>query len=117
MSSILMRRISCKMLAKSNVHSFAVSGSMRPNTMVNKSITSHMFSTNVDKENEKPKETKAAAFQHGLQSMWKKYGTVFIGTYLSVYVGTLTSLFFALDYDVFSIASIGLDPAAAVSKV
>jgi hypothetical protein len=90
---------------------------MKPNTMVYKSITSHMFSTNVDKENDKHKETKGEAIKHGLQSMWKKYGTVFIGTYLSVYVGTLTGLFFALDYDIFSIASVGLDPAAAVSKV
>ena len=52
-----------------------------------------------------------------IKEMWKKYGAVAIGTYLSVYLSTLGSIFLCLDYDVFNSSSFGLDPATAIQKV
>ena len=52
-----------------------------------------------------------------VKQMWRQYGTVFIGTYLGVYVTALSSLFLALDYDIFNASMVGLDPVAAVTKV
>ena len=49
--------------------------------------------------------------------MWQNYGYVFIGTYIGVYLVTLGSMFAALDMDVFSASTFGLDPASAVHKV
>ena len=49
--------------------------------------------------------------------MWHNYGYVFIGTYIGVYLMTLGSVFAALDYDIFSASTFGLDPASAVHKV
>lgn len=51
------------------------------------------------------------------QMMWQAYGTLALGTYLGVYVGTLGSLFLALDYDIFNAATVGLDPVEAIKKV
>ena len=41
-------------------------------------------------------ETKLSYSQRG-KVLWKQYGYVFIGTYLSIYVATLTSLYFGID--------------------
>lgn len=49
--------------------------------------------------------------------MWKSYGTVAIATYLSIYVATLGGVFVSLDQDIFSAATFGFDPIAAVTKV
>ena len=49
--------------------------------------------------------------------MWNDYGKVAIGTYLSVYIVTLSSIFFSLDYDLFSSTTFGVDPQAAIKKV
>lgn len=78
-----------------------------------------MFSSSSDGNDKNKKETKEkiANGMSKMKLMWKKYGTVFIGTYLGVYVTTLSSLFLALDYDVFNAAMVGLDPVAAVEKV
>jgi len=47
----------------------------------------------------------------------KKYGALGVVTYLGIYVGTLASMFYALDNDVFNAASVGLDYGEAISKV
>lgn len=52
-----------------------------------------------------------------LTYMWKTYGVVAVGTYLGIYVGTLSSVFFALDMDIFNAATFGVDPVKAVEKV
>jgi len=52
-----------------------------------------------------------------LKLLWKRYGLVAIGTYLGIYVSVLSSVFYALDYDVFRASTLGLDPVAAVKKV
>jgi len=58
-----------------------------------------------------------ASMKGKLKLMWKRYGMVAIGTYLGIYVSVLSSVFFALDYDIFRAATFGLDPVAAVKKV
>lgn len=52
-----------------------------------------------------------------IKALWKNYGIVAIGTYAGIYVSVLSSVFFALEYDVFNAATFGFDPAAAVQKV
>lgn len=49
--------------------------------------------------------------------MWKDYGKLAIGTYFSVYVVTLGSIFLSLDYDLFNAATFGIDPQTAIKKV
>ena len=61
--------------------------------------------------------TRGQKAREGFKELWKKYGTVAITTYLSVYVSTLTSVFFALDYDIFGASTFGMDPADAIHKV
>lgn len=62
-------------------------------------------------------EAEDTSVKGKLMKMWKNYGVVTIGTYLSIYVSVLSSFYFALDYDVFKASTFGLDPAAAVQKV
>ena len=70
--------------------------------------------------NEKVKvdDTKADPSIGGkLKVLWKKYGILAVGTYTGVYVGTLGSVFVALDFDIFNAATFGMDPNYAVQKV
>lgn len=60
---------------------------------------------------------KPATVSQKLKKMWEAYGVIAVGTYLSVYVTTLGSLFLALDYDVFNAATVGLDPTYAIHLV
>jgi hypothetical protein len=48
---------------------------------------------------------------------FNRYGYTFVGTYLSIYGLTLSSIFLALNYDVFSAASFGYDPVELIKKV
>lgn len=52
-----------------------------------------------------------------LSGLWKKYGIIAVCTYLSIYIGTLSSIFVSLEYDIFNAATFGLDPVYAISKV
>lgn len=49
--------------------------------------------------------------------LWKKYGYVFVGTYLSVYGITLTSIFFALEIDIFKASDFGYDAKTLTQSV
>ena len=73
-----------------------------------------LLSTQGGKEDEK-KVTGSAL--NPIKQMWKSYGTVAIATYLSIYVATLGGVFVSLDQDIFSAATFGFDPIAAVTKV
>lgn len=64
-----------------------------------------------------PASDKPATVSQKLKKMWEAYGVIAVGTYLSVYVTTLGSLFLALDYDVFNAATVGLDPTYAIHMV
>ena len=65
-------------------------------------------------ETESKKEEKSMKAR--FTEMWHNYGYVFVGTYIGVYLMTLGSVFAALDFDVFSASTFGLDPASAVHK-
>ena len=52
-----------------------------------------------------------------LRELWNKYGAVAVGTYFSVWVMTLSSIFISLDLDLFNAATFGLDPDTVVLKV
>jgi hypothetical protein len=67
------------------------------------------------KNEEKAKEDTSVKGK--FSTFFKKYGYIFVGTYLGVYVTTLGSLFVALDFDIFNASTFGFDPEAAVRKV
>lgn len=52
-----------------------------------------------------------------IKYMWKAYGYFAIGSYLGLYIVTLSSIYFALDFDVFKASSVGFSPEMAVHKV
>jgi len=62
-------------------------------------------------------DIEPTSFKEKITYMWKNYGKLAIGTYFTIYVTTLGSLFFALDFDIFNAAAVGLDPASAIHKV
>lgn len=49
--------------------------------------------------------------------LWRKYGYLAIGTYLSIYVTTLGAVFLMLDIDLLNTAQFGLDPVDAAKIV
>jgi hypothetical protein len=53
----------------------------------------------------------------GFKELWSKYGVVGVSTYLGVYVGTLSMLFVAMDFDLFKSSTFGFEPADAIQKV
>lgn len=65
----------------------------------------------------KVEENQPLTFKEKVSNMWKNYGKLAIGTYIGVYISTLGSIFFALDFDVFNAATFGFDHAAAIAKV
>lgn len=64
-----------------------------------------------------PTDIEPTSFKEKITYMWTNYGKLAIGTYFTIYVTTLGSIFFALDFDVFNAAAVGLDPAYAIHKV
>ena len=67
------------------------------------------------RRNKQRAKLKAGAKSIGSKA--KAYGPVFIATYLGVYVTTLSSIFLALDFDIFNAATFGMDAVQAVDKV
>jgi hypothetical protein len=67
-------------------------------------------SDNTPKEGDKSTKEK-------IKEMWHNYGGVFVGTYLTIYIMTLGSMFTALDYDIFSASTFGFDPVNSIKKV
>lgn len=79
-------------------------------------IPSARFGTS--KEDIPSKEVEQTqSYQAKLKGLWKTYGALAIGTYLSIYATTLGSIFFALDLNLLNSASFGVDPIEAVKKV
>ena len=58
-----------------------------------------------------------ASVKDKIKKLWKTYGYVAVGSYLSIYIITLSSLFFALDFDIFHASTFGFRPEDAVHKV
>ncbi len=53
----------------------------------------------------------------GMKKLWQKYGYIAVGTYLGVYVSTLSAVFVALEFDIFQASQVGFDPVDAVNIV
>lgn len=62
-------------------------------------------------------KAKEPSMKDRVKLLWKQYGMISVGTYLGVYVATLSSIFFSLDYDIFNAATFGFDPITAIKKV
>ena len=78
----------------------------------------HLFSTkNENISSQQTNNLNEISLKDKIKVMWKSYGYVAIGTYVSVYLVTLSSIFFSLDMDIFHAATVGLDPVSAVTKV
>eukprot|EP00600_Ochromonadales_sp_CCMP1393_P000916 CAMPEP_0174989774 /NCGR_PEP_ID=MMETSP0004_2-20121128/20922_1 /TAXON_ID=420556 /ORGANISM="Ochromonas sp., Strain CCMP1393" /LENGTH=179 /DNA_ID=CAMNT_0016243247 /DNA_START=129 /DNA_END=668 /DNA_ORIENTATION=+ len=75
--------------------------------------STRLYSSNTDQAKE---DSKTTPYKERVSDMWKKYGKLAIGTYLGIYVTTLSSIFFALDLDLFHAATFGFDPVAAITK-
>ena len=65
----------------------------------------------------KSRNAKIRAGAKTAKDFMRLYGPVFAGTYLSVYVGTLSGIFMALDLDIFSASTFGMDPQVAIEKL
>jgi hypothetical protein len=66
---------------------------------------------------EGPKEKTSTVMVGKFKDLFKKYGYIFVGTYLGLYVTTLGSVYFALECDVFSASSFGYDAQTLIKKV
>lgn len=75
------------------------------------------IATKEDSEQKSTNDLKGASILEKMKKMWDAYGVVAVGTYLGVYLTTLSSLFLALDNDIFNAASVGLDPMHAIQMV
>ena len=62
-------------------------------------------------------EVKGTDLKSKITDLWNMYGFVAVGTYATIYVSTLGSVFIAMDYDIFNAATFGFDPVGAVKKV
>ena len=62
-------------------------------------------------------EVKGTDLKSKITELWSMYGFVAVGTYATIYISTLSSIFIAMDYDIFNAATFGFDPVGAVKKV
>jgi hypothetical protein len=129
-SSSLLRR---KPLSSASTATASSSSSILTSASLNHSpyYSFRLFTTSSSSDNDKkqtssPSPTSSSpattdieptSFKEKITYMWKNYGKLAIGTYFTIYVTTLGSLFFALDFDIFNAAAVGLDPASAIHKV
>ena len=70
-----------------------------------------------DKITSDDKSLEKQPYTNKVKEIMSKYGAVAVGTYLSVYIITLSSIFTSLEYDIFNAATFGLDPIAMIKKV
>lgn len=89
----------------------------RPMKTANSLPTGAIRMMSAGKTPDKTENTEPVPFKERVKLMWTKYGRLAIVTYLGVYVGTLSTLFFTLDFDVFNAATFGFDHSAAIEKV
>lgn len=82
------------------------------------STSTRLLSTSSDsKSSSESTIAEKESLSSKLKAMWSKYGYIAVGTYLSVYVCTLSSLFIVLDYDIINAASVGFEPTETIKKV
>jgi hypothetical protein len=111
LGSILSKNINTSItITKSNI---LLSSSSSATFSKNYSNQIRSFSSS---EVEKDNSSLTPGIQSKLKTLWKNYGAIAICTYIGIYAGAMTSVFFALDYDIFNAATFGLDPHQAVEK-
>lgn len=70
-----------------------------------------------DQGSKLPKEKRSTVMVGKFKDLFRKYGYIFVGTYLGIYVTTLGSVYCALECDVFSASTFGYDPQTLIKKV
>ena len=71
-----------------------------------------------DKDEDKDlAEMKKKSYKEQFSIMWKKYSMVFVGTYVGIYLSTLSGMFFCVENDVFPAAALGVDPIETVKSL
>jgi hypothetical protein len=82
------------------------------------------FSSKIEEKESKVSESsrdetdlEESGLKAKVSAMWKKYGVLAITTYFSIYVCTLGSIFFVLDFDIINASSVGFDPVETIKKV
>ena len=60
---------------------------------------------------------RRADYFGNFKDLFKKYGYVFVGTYMGLYVSTLASVYLALEMDVFNASTFGYDAQTLIKKV
>ena len=85
-------------------------------TVVNKFSSSHV-STSRDSPKEEEQDISKLSGVKRLKMLWKNYGVLTLVTYFSLYGCTLTGMFFALEADLLSASSFGLDAASVIASV
>lgn len=65
----------------------------------------------------KDTDDKPKTMTEKLKYLWKNYGAIAVLTYGTLYVGTVSSLFIAIEFDLLNTSSVGMDPQTAIEKV
>ena len=73
--------------------------------------------SNSDDDKEGKIQQQKGGFFSKIKKGWEKYGFLGVATYVTLYATTMTPIFFALKYDIFNAAAIGLDPVESVASV
>lgn len=88
----------------------------KPVILVNTCSSSNVSTNREPAMNEDLDASKLTTVQK-FKLMWKKYGILTVITYFGLYGCTLTAMFLALEADVLSASSFGLDSTTVISSV
>lgn len=82
------------------------------------------FSSKLDEKEPKMSESQSkevspdeSNLKGKVTAIMKKYGVIAVTTYFSLYLCTLGSIFFVLDFDIINASSVGFDPVETIKKV
>lgn len=76
-----------------------------------------LFSATPSNNPSEPGPNDNLSLKDKAKQLWKSYGYVAVGSYLGLYIATLTSIFLSLDFDIFHAETFGFKPEEAVLKV
>ena len=72
---------------------------------------------NKSNEDNDGKRKKKMSLRDKIKSSWDKYGILGLATYMSLNICTFGPIYFALEWDIFNAAAVGLDPVTAITNV
>lgn len=110
-------------LPRRNEYNWSISNNhiTRAQTLCLFNIPNRIFFSTDSKEKEKgqvsEKDSQENKSQGKLAQLWRRYGYLSIATYLGIYGATLTSMFLALEYDIFNAATFGFDAGTLIAGV